>query len=339
MSGALVSVIVPVYNAELFLRRTVNSILEQTYRNIEVILVDDGSTDKSGEICDAFALRDKRIKSYHNTNHGVSYARNYGIDVARGEYVHFVDADDVIPPDFVELMLNNITAENSDVVFCGWAKVFEYTEYVNRLEDRTYSVENYFIALYKGERLGSTSSCIGMYKMAVIRDHKVRFPEDLRCGEDAIFVVEYMKHVNKISSIKNVVYYYMDDNENSCTKNIFYDHYQMEQRRYDEVCGIIDGAGSLRELSFCYIDQIIRELVTYVKYAPETVRETKRNLKAFVDAANTRMAISHYHRNSPKKSFWIPIAIRYRMAGFLYVLLKRRKMRVTGHQTVRSVWN
>lgn len=339
MTQPLVSVIVPVYNSEAFLERTVNSILGQTYENIEAILVDDGSTDKSGRICDSYAAKDKRAKAYHNTNHGVSYSRNYGLAVAQGEYVHFVDADDIIPSNFVEVMLNNIVTEKSDVVFCGLSRVFEYSECLNRLEDRTYSVESYFAALYKGERFCTTSSCIGMYRMAPIRAHNVKFPEELRCGEDALFVIEYMKHVEKISSVKDTVYYYMNDNKSSCTKAIFYDHYQQEQRRYDELCKIITDAEALKEISFCYMDKLIRELILYAKYAPQNRREIKGKLKAFVHDRNTRAAIAAYHRNSPAKSFWIPIAIKYRMTNLLYYLLKRRKIRINGQQTVKSVWN
>lgn len=338
MEKPLVSVIVPVYNTELFIERTIQSLLEQTYSNIEIILVDDGSTDSSGEICDSFARNHERIKVYHNVNNGVSYTRNYGLHVAHGEYVHFVDSDDKLPNDFVEKMLHNMISNDSDVVFCGLARVFEYQEFLIRLEDRTYSIDDYFVQLYKGDRFTTTSSCIGMYKMQIIRDYGIRFPEELRCGEDAVFVIDYMKHAKKISSIKDTVYYYMYDNEKSATKCIFYDHYQLEQKRYDKIKNIVTENESLKKISFYYMDKIIRELVIYAQFSPDSSKEIKKMLRCFIMDENTKFAILNYYRNSPTKSFWIPVAIKYRMTSFLYFLLIKRKTRMNREQARKSIW-
>lgn len=338
MENPLVSTIIPVYNAESFLDQTISSILGQTYKNIELILVDDGSTDQSGRICDYYASKNMRIKSHHIANHGVSYARNYGIEVSHGDYVHFVDADDKIPADFIELMLNSISSKNSDVALCGIARIFEYFEDVHRLDNGIYSVEEFFCKLYKNDRFGTTSACIGLYKMELIREHHIRFPEKLRCGEDTMFVIEYMKYTKKISTVKDTAYCYMYFNENSATRNLYYDYYQQEQWRYDEVCGIIGNIKLQNEISYYYIDLIIRALVTYVKYSPETQKEIKRNLKAFVENSNTQIAISHYHRNSRAKSYWIPVAIKYKMPSILYILLKKRKKNVNVQQKIQSVW-
>lgn len=334
----LVSVIVPVYNSEAFLKYAVESILNQTYENLEILLVDDGSTDESGVICDTYALRDGRIQSFHNTNRGVSYTRNYGLERAHGEYVQFVDADDKIPENFVEVLVKSIIKENSDVAFCGVARIYEDSESMNRLENRVYSTERYLKALYEG-RISTTSSCVGLYKMKIIHDNRIKFPVELCCGEDAVFVLEYVKHAQKISSVKDTVYIYRQDRRFSATKHIHYDHYQLEQQRYDDVCGMVEDMDVLKSISFCYIDKIIRELVLYAKYAPESSQEIKRKLKAFVSDSNTKMAIRCYHRSNRAKSYWIPVAIRFRCISILYLLLKRREMRINEQQSVKSVWN
>ena len=115
----LISVIVPVYNVEAYLEKCVNSILHQTYKNIEVILIDDGSTDNSGAICEALAAADSRIKVLHKSNGGVSSARNLGIAVASGAYICFVDSDDWIEPTMYEEMLSFMEKEQLDLVECG----------------------------------------------------------------------------------------------------------------------------------------------------------------------------------------------------------------------------
>ncbi|MBQ3325773.1 glycosyltransferase [Candidatus Saccharibacteria bacterium] len=114
----LVSVIVPVYNVEKYIHRCLDSILSQTYKNLEILLIDDGSTDKSGKICDEYAKKDKRIKVIHQKNQGVSVARNNGLKKTNGGWIAFVDSDDYIESEYVEILLNNAEEKNADVVQC-----------------------------------------------------------------------------------------------------------------------------------------------------------------------------------------------------------------------------
>ena len=116
----LISIIVPVYKAEKYLRRCVDSILAQTYQNIEVLLIDDGSPDNSGEICDEYAEKDSRVRVFHKPNGGVSSARNLGLKEAKGDYIGFVDADDYIDKTMYEVLLCNLIKENSDISICSY---------------------------------------------------------------------------------------------------------------------------------------------------------------------------------------------------------------------------
>ena len=118
MAEPLISVIIPVYNVEKYLEKCINSVIGQTYKNIEIIIVDDGSTDKSGLICDFFAGKDTRIVVIHKVNGGLSSARNAGLDIAKGDYIGFVDSDDWIEPDMYECLLCNMLKENADK-YCG----------------------------------------------------------------------------------------------------------------------------------------------------------------------------------------------------------------------------
>ena len=125
MREALISVIVPVYNVETYIRKCVSSITEQTYSNIEIILVDDGSTDYGGKLCDALALEDMRIRVLHKPNGGLSDARNVGLDAARGDYIAFVDSDDYIHPQMLQLLYEGIVKNGAQLSVCGFKRVWE----------------------------------------------------------------------------------------------------------------------------------------------------------------------------------------------------------------------
>ena len=119
-----ISIIVPVYNVEKYLKKCIDSIVNQTYKNLEIILVDDGATDRSGEICDELAKLDNRIKVYHKKNGGLSDARNYGVERATGSYVGFVDSDDYIDAEMYEKLYEAITKEAADVAECNLKIVY-----------------------------------------------------------------------------------------------------------------------------------------------------------------------------------------------------------------------
>lgn len=121
---AVISVIVPVYKVEKFLDRCINSIIQQTFTNLEIILVDDGSPDRSGEICDEWKMKDKRIRVIHKENGGLSDARNKGLDVATGDYVAFIDSDDWIDPDMFQLLYDATQKYQADIAECSWRCIY-----------------------------------------------------------------------------------------------------------------------------------------------------------------------------------------------------------------------
>lgn len=121
----LISVIIPIYNVEKYLNKCIDSVIAQTYKNIEIILVDDGATDQSGEICNQYAIKDQRIKVIHKENGGLSDARNAGIDVATGRYYSFIDADDYIEVDMLETLYYSITQNKADISICNIKRIYE----------------------------------------------------------------------------------------------------------------------------------------------------------------------------------------------------------------------
>lgn len=136
MNNELVSVIVPVYNIEEYLNRCIESIIAQTYSNLEILLIDDGSTDSSGRMCDQWAERDSRIRVVHKTNGGLSDARNTGIELAGGNYFAFVDSDDYISPDFIQVLYHALVTNNADMSICNVGVVNEDGNLILHLNER-----------------------------------------------------------------------------------------------------------------------------------------------------------------------------------------------------------
>lgn len=142
----MISIIVPIYNVEQYLIQCLESILNQTCRDIEIILIDDGSQDCCGEICDEYARKDNRIKVYHTNNGGLAAARNYGIEKATGEYIGFADSDDWIEPDMFEVLLSQAEKHKAEIAICGC-----YYEYLGKTE--TSSVMQNGFELYDNRNL------------------------------------------------------------------------------------------------------------------------------------------------------------------------------------------
>ena len=188
-----VSVIVPVYKAEKYLRKCVDSILAQTFRDFEVLLVDDGSPDKSGEICDEYARKDPRVRVFHKENGGVSSARNKGIDEARGGWLVFIDSDDWITVDYLEGLAAH-AKEGALYVCKGYysnpkgSELWQYFGISN--ENVGKSVQE---QLEKAEEFHVTNSpWIKLFSADVVRRNKIRFDERISLGEDHVFVLDYL---------------------------------------------------------------------------------------------------------------------------------------------------
>lgn len=179
-----ISIIVPIYNSERYLKRCIDSILIQNYKNFELLLIDDGSLDASGAICDEYAVIDMRVRVYHKENGGVSSARNMGIDLSRGEWLSFVDSDDWIVPNFLEQMALNLDA---DIVKCS---VSCTSGDLWRTENSLCEVKD-FIKEYETNSLIRTS-CGTLFRADIIKNEKIKFDTSIRFGEDMMFNLQYM---------------------------------------------------------------------------------------------------------------------------------------------------
>lgn len=213
-----ISIIVPIYNVEKYLDKCIRSIINQSYKNIEIILINDGSTDKSGEICDYYSTIDKRIKIIHKKNEGVSVARNLGISLSKGKYIGFVDSDDWISEFMYEKMYEYM--ENNQLVMCRYCRVDDNGYIIHTNEPLKYGelnkdqiFKNILLPMIGSEIdnlstaqiMGSNWRCL--YDKSIIDKYDIKF-ENIKIAEDMLFHVMYLGRIDKIFVINEELYYY-----------------------------------------------------------------------------------------------------------------------------------
>ena len=207
----MISIIVPVYNTEKYLARCIQSILSQTYTDFELLLINDGSTDSSGAICDKYAEQDSRVRVFHKENGGVSSARNVGLNNAEGEYIIFVDSDDYMKPQMCEILYNTLIREQADIVICGTEETGG--GFWKPRNNENYNRESFFENF--GELLQTELLSPPWNKIFIKSRIKHYFKDDISFGEDLVFNLQYLFHTNKISFITASPYFHTKDNNES----------------------------------------------------------------------------------------------------------------------------
>lgn len=217
----LVSVIVPIYNVENYLARCINSLLQQTYSNIEILLINDGSEDNCELICQEFLARDNRIRYYKKENGGLSSARNFGIDRANGEYLVFVDSDDYVSKEMIKVLLDTSLSNNADMVECAFLEFYENETVNDSNVDNALNNKSY--APY--EAINSLICNTGITPIAWNKIYKKEIFDELRYKvgiyhEDEEIIVKLLSTCKKICKINNPLYFYMK-REGSITNSKF----------------------------------------------------------------------------------------------------------------------
>ncbi len=215
---AKVSVIVPVYKAEKFLHRCIDSILFQTFKDWELLLVDDGSPDESGEICDEYAREDTRIRVFHKENGGVSSARNLGVDNAKGDYLVFVDSDDWCEPNYLaDFFSCDANLSEDDIVLQGLKnEVAGNVVGLLVLKDKVY--ENVAEGMLENDLLTFGAPYCKLYSHSLIKKHQIRFPEIYSYGEDTTFFFKVLSVSKHIITNSKCNYHYVDAIAGSLSK-------------------------------------------------------------------------------------------------------------------------
>lgn len=292
MKNTIISIIIPVYNNALYLPRCIESILKQTYPFFELILIDDGSNDKSYEICKKYALQDSRIRVFHQSNNGVSSARNKGLCESNGKYVCFIDSDDWIKFNFLEkLLIYEFPIDSLGLVIQG-ADVYNMNkEFVKSIsfQEELLVGEQMKKAFTDFELYLWGAPWSKLYNLHIIKENNLNFNESLHYGEDLLFMFQYIKHINYIqfSSEHNYVYniiknslsnrnrsYYIEKQcYESMKENLFY-----IEKRFNL------NHNSLKKMEFRNSIFLIRALTSL--YKPPYIIPSNRRLKEIYSLTN-----------------------------------------------------
>lgn len=333
---AKVSVIVPVYNSEKYLDRCIKSILNQKLEDMEVILVNDGSTDKSLEIIKKYAKESDRIKIINKPNKGVSSARNSGIDAAGGDYIGFVDADDWIHPDMYKNMYEKITKTQSDICICNY--IVEYPDHSRKMIlntkktvlDKKNQINRLILNMISPKDLNINSysimgsACRLLIKRDLIMENNIRFPIGIHLMEDLIFCIEAFIKCKKIVIDKGFYYHYFIDTVTSKRKDINMIHKNVNNIleriiKENNLYKMAEPRLNIRYINMC-LNLISHEVQVSNEKKFSDKLKTIRNICE--DKKLKNILIKTKTRNLKLRKKLVLIAIKHELSVFLYIYFK-----------------
>lgn len=271
MEERKVSIIIPVFNAKKNLVQCVHSVMSQTYKNIQIILVDDGSTDNSNSLCNKLSCEDQRIKVIHQENQGVSMARNKGIDNADGFYIQFVDSDDFVLPTMTEVLVGLLENSKAELGICGYNfinrnknEIVPFVSDYNLYPTKTFIIEK-FLKHLGYYMIYFNNICMPwnkIYILDIIKKHKLHFDKDIEYGEDLIFNISYLRNCKKITVSTELLYHYVIENANSLEGKYKENLFQIQINQYEKILKIVTdynvyGECNCRNLSSFFLERII----------------------------------------------------------------------------------
>lgn len=300
MTTVKISIIIPVYNAEIYLRECIDSVLCQDFRDMELILVDDGSTDNSGSICDEYSTEDSRVKVIHGENKGVSVARNKAIDISNGLWVFFCDSDDILMPNALQNLFDaTINADNTDIIL-GCSYVLKDGKYkpLNKLH----------IAEYKNSYNNMSHSALWgyLFRASLIKKNNIRFVPGLAYTEDGVFMTTYSIQSRAMKTIPAYVYAYRKHNTSACANK---DGVMKASHQFRAARCIYDlYQAEVNQEKKSYLKMVYKRyenwgVLSYTKYT--------KSFKRYPEYNNSyTQFFPHPFRLLLKTLYWIPIAIK-----------------------------
>jgi glycosyltransferase involved in cell wall biosynthesis len=345
----LISIIVPVYNAEKFLDRSIKSVLSQSYKNIELILINDGSTDSSERIVNRYALADKRIKVISQKNSGPASARNLGLRHAKGAFAFFLDADDLIDKKTIKLLIAKYNKSQPDLVISNFSKLENNGERIKQsvtfhpdgepFEDQVKKLSKRDIVDYVRHFLKYPSNHLisycwaRLYKLSIIKENNIFFNEGMRLFEDFVFNLEYLKHTNKIVFVNESLYTYtMHKNHISASMTIMnsdsllhdIDLFKRKGSEFLQKATVdtLDAIHIKKELGHALIHYVI---IFTIRSCRQVTRHNRKKIyneiDKMVNAPIFRDSLQHY---SPSKgnSRILPLLMRLKLVNLIIFVCK-----------------
>lgn len=330
----LFSIIVPVYNASKYLKKCVDTIISQTYENIEVILIDDGSTDNSGKICDQYSINDKRVKVIHKKNEGVSIARETGVKLATGEYISCIDSDDWISENYFNFFSSIIKEEHPDIAYCSYYSVINdvVLKHKQQIETGIYNknkiIEKIFPILLenaKGEyfipHLWAAVFKKKLYEKYQVKNVKIDIGEDNACNKCMIY------HANSIYLSNEALYYYRINSDSvtsgnkvylwegpSRIKNHLEKHINIDEYDFEEQLN--------RHISHCLVDISISQFNKNKPYS-----QIKKEIITNLNSPEYKKSIKNCKYKLTTKNYWAVKILKHKNIAFLWFYSKMRKLK------------
>ncbi len=353
-SNKLVSVIVPAYNVENYIEKSIKSLITQTYNNLEIIVIDDGSSDGTWDRIEALMSKDNRIKGFRLENSGVSNARNYALNKASGDYCMFLDADDSLTEDAVMTLVNEIENNNTDWVNCQYNRLDEEGQLLEEYsftkgfidtsdDDKKLSfIRDKLLEYYVGYEVWNK-----IFRMSVIKDNKLEFIRDCHIGEDLAFNIEYAYYANSISCIENRLYNYLIRSGSAM------DNAGALKKSFDESLIIAKGIknrfeatfnGSIKDKYY----QLFTKIMNHASYgftAPETASVAETCSDRFFYQKMMEYAVKHksefneFYREDLSKLYWrycyyILTYLEGNVTGKLYFIFYNLYRRLRKRETI-----
>lgn len=322
-----ISIIIPVYNTEPYLRECIESILAQSYEYFEAIFIDDGSLDHSFAIINDYASRDGRIKLYHQNNAGVSAARNLGLKYATGDYIAFIDSDDTISPDYLDCLYQCATQFSSDIILSGivYTKNGNETSRVVLTEESlSLQTENNLIHFLKTPLL--TSPVSKLYKKQIICDNKIQFDTSISFAEDKDFNLQYFQYIQNAYALSYCGYFYREV-ENSLSHKKYEYQYRIEHRHWTVKRNMFESLKDRSPKSESYLVNqlfyLIYDEMSDIVCVAQSIEEMMRTWK---------MALRYIDFNYLDRYFdliqqplWMKVTLKMRFFRIIFMVLRLKK--------------
>ncbi len=317
----LVSIIVPIYKVEEYLKKCLDSIIGQTYKNIEIILVDDGSPDKCGNICEEYVKKDTRIKTFHKKNGGLSDARNYGLKKATGKYILFIDSDDWIEPKMIEILVNTLEKNNADISMCGFKLIQNGTaNNCNWFKQDTLLSKKDALKMLLENKIITNHAWNKLYKKTLIE--KFPFPKG-KLYEDVRIMHNVFMNCNKVAITKEYLYNYLMRNDSIAKINKISNRFEYIDafiKRYEDMKNISKEYKDICYYQICNVIGIVFTIQTFTKEDRKKYKEKLNNYFEYLK--NGKKEIRKYATKKEKLRIIFVRFFKYNAAK-IFSIIKR----------------
>ena len=327
--SAKVSVIIPIYNVEKYLKQCVDSVLNQSFKDIEILLINDESPDNSIAICKEYEKKDYRIKVFSKKNEGLGLTRNYGINHAIGKYVVFVDSDDYIDPEYIEKMYNCMEENNLDVCYTTFCKFLSNSNKIMHYGLSLHGNKNsikYNKVLSNNSNYIKMSAWSSMYRMDIIKEHNIQFHSEREyISEDLIFNIDYTQYVKRYMILNNVSYFYRVNND-SLTHIYKADRFDKNKELYSFCKRELKNVEKYRELknvlANIFLNSVRHCMKEEYKYNPKY----KVNIKRIINDVDVQEAIREKTNSNIKKDLFDMLIKRKKYNIIVFILKLKDKI-------------